>query len=55
MGHWEYLAAHPDTASTFNRMAEANTQGHSGPIVEAFDFSGAATVIDLGGGRGFQV
>jgi hypothetical protein len=52
MGQWEYLAAHPDTASIFNRMAEANTEGRAAPIVAAYDFSNAATVIDLGGGRG---
>jgi hypothetical protein len=52
MGHWEYLASHPETAATFNRMAEANTEGRAWPIVEAYDFSDATTVIDLGGGRG---
>jgi hypothetical protein len=51
MGHWEYLGAHPEVASIFNRMAEANTEGRAAPIVDAFDFSGAGTVIDLGGGR----
>jgi hypothetical protein len=27
MGHWEYLAVHPDTAETFNRMSASNTEG----------------------------
>ena len=52
MGHWEYVAVHPDTAATFNRMSASNTEGRATPIVEAYDFSAAATVIDLGGGRG---
>jgi O-methyltransferase domain len=52
MGHWEYLAVHPDTAETFNRMSASNTEGRATPIVEAYDFSAATTIIDLGGGRG---
>jgi hypothetical protein len=52
MGRWEYLAAHPDAAETFNRMSASNTEGRATPIVEAYDFSAATTVIDLGGGRG---
>jgi hypothetical protein len=52
MGRWEYLATHPDAAETFNRMSASNTEGRAAPIVEAYDFSAAATVIDLGGGRG---
>jgi len=52
MGRWEYLAAHPDAAATFNRMAASNTDGRATPILEAYDFSAATTVIDLGGGRG---
>jgi len=52
MGRWEYLAAHPDAAETFNRMSASNTEGRATPIVEAYDFSAASTVIDLGGGRG---
>jgi hypothetical protein len=52
MGRWEYLSKHPDAAETFNRMAASNTDGRATPIVEAYDFSAATTVIDLGGGRG---
>jgi hypothetical protein len=52
MGRWEYLAAHPDDAAIFNRMSASNTEGRATPIVEAYDFSTATTVIDLGGGRG---
>ena len=52
VGHWEYVAGHPDTAATFNRMSASNTEGRATPIVEAYDFSAATTVIDLGGGRG---
>jgi hypothetical protein len=52
MGRWEYLARHPDAAATFNRMSASNTEGRATPIVEAYDFSAATTVIDLGGGRG---
>jgi hypothetical protein len=33
-------------------MAASNTDGRATPIVEAYDFSVATTVIDLGGGRG---
>jgi len=46
------LSMHPDAASTFNRMSASNTEGRATPIVEAYDFSAATTVIDLGGGRG---
>jgi O-methyltransferase domain len=52
MGRWEYLSAHPDAAETFTRMSASNTEGRATPIVEAYDFSAATTVIDLGGGRG---
>src|SRR5215475_3626340 len=33
-------------------MSASNTEGRATPIVEAYDFSAATTVIDLGGGRG---
>jgi hypothetical protein len=52
MGRWEYLATHPDAAETFNRASASNTEGRATPIVEAYDFSAATMVIDLGGGRG---
>jgi hypothetical protein len=52
MGRWEYLSTHPDAAATFNRMSASNTEGRATPIVQAYDFSAATTVIDLGGGRG---
>ena len=52
MGWWEYAAVHPDAAATFNRMSASNTEGRATPIVEAYDFSAATTIIDLGGGRG---
>ena len=52
MGRWEYLAAHPDAAETFNRMSASNTDGRATPIVEVYNFSTATTIIDLGGGRG---
>jgi hypothetical protein len=51
MGRWEYVAAQP-AAATFNRMAASNTEGRATPIVEAYDFAAATTIIDLGGGRG---
>jgi hypothetical protein len=52
MERWAYLAAHPEAAETFTRMSASNTEGRATPIVEAYDFSAATTVIDLGGGRG---
>jgi hypothetical protein len=52
MGRWEYLSAHPDAAETFNCRSASNTDGRATPIVEAYVFSAATTVIDLGRGRG---
>jgi O-methyltransferase domain len=49
---WEYLRRQPDENGTFNRaLAELRGQEHQ-QIADAYDWSGASTVVDVGGGIG---
>ena len=50
--HFERLAEHPDMSANFNAaMVELSTRvAHS--FVEAYDFGGVRTAVDVGGGNG---
>jgi DNA-binding transcriptional ArsR family regulator/SAM-dependent methyltransferase len=49
---FEYMGAHPDVLSVFDKaMTEASSQIIA-PVVAAYDFGPLATIVDVGGGRG---
>jgi hypothetical protein len=52
MGSFEYLAAHPEEAATFNQAMADITRQTARAVVAAYDFSPFRTVIDVGGGNG---
>jgi SAM-dependent methyltransferase len=49
---FEYLADHPDEARMFDRRMTTFSSAEILQIVQAYDFSGARTVVDVGGGEG---
>ena len=51
MGHFDYLAQHPEESETFHR-AMAAALGDLGDPFEGFDLHGRHVVVDIGGGRG---
>ena len=52
MGHFAYLARHPEEAATFDAFMVDQTAHAATAIVSAYDFAGVSTVVDVGGGRG---
>jgi hypothetical protein len=49
---WEYARRHPEEGETFNRaLAELRGEEHQ-QIADAYDWSAANTVVDVGGGIG---
>jgi predicted O-methyltransferase YrrM len=52
MGHFAYLARHPEEAATFDAFMADQTANATTAIVSAYDFADASTVVDIGGGRG---
>lgn len=51
-GFFDYLQANPALAETFNRRMADMSHAENEPIVAAYPFSEAGSVIDIGGGRG---
>jgi SAM-dependent methyltransferase len=49
---FEYLADHPDEAQMFDRRMTSFSTEEIPQIVDAYDFSDAHTVVDVGGGEG---
>jgi hypothetical protein len=49
---YQYLAENADLAAVFNSFMTAQSVLHNAAIVEAYDFSGIRTIIDVGGGQG---
>ncbi|MDA1035608.1 MAG: methyltransferase [Chloroflexi bacterium] len=49
---WEYHAAHPDIAANFNEFMVKWSHDRHQAVVDAYDFSGIATLADVGGGMG---
>ena len=52
MGAFDYVARHPDVAAVVNDAMTAMTTTESPAVVEAYDFSGITTLVDVGGGHG---
>jgi O-methyltransferase domain len=51
-GLFEYLREHAAAASSFNAMMMDQTAGWAQAVLEAYDFSGLAALVDVGGGYG---
>jgi hypothetical protein len=49
---FDYLDQHADQARLYHVAIESFTRGESRAVAEAFDFSSARRVADIGGGRG---
>jgi O-methyltransferase domain len=49
---YEYLAEHAELGAVFNRFMTAQSNLHNAAIVDAYDFSGVRTLVDVGGGHG---
>ncbi|MBV9597225.1 MAG: hypothetical protein JOZ87_10195 [Chloroflexi bacterium] len=52
VSEYDYLARHPEDASHFNAAMIGYHGEEPAAIVEAYDFSGTETVVDVGGGSG---
>lgn len=52
---YQYLADHQDLGAVFNRFMSAQSRLHNAAIVDAYDFSGIETLVDVGGGHGATV
>ncbi len=49
---FDYLQGHPDTAAMFDRAMASASSSTNAAVVEAYDFSGLGTLVDVGGGTG---
>ncbi len=49
---FSYLAKHPDDAAIFDAGMPALHGNETGPMLDAYDFSNVATLMDVGGGGG---
>ena len=49
---FDYYSKHPDEGARFGEAMETVTRFASQAVLEAYDFSGARTVMDVGGGNG---
>ena len=51
-GLWAYYAAHPEEGRVFNAAMVAKAHGQVAGVLGAYDFTGFATLADIGGGSG---
>ena len=49
---FDYLQGHPDTAAMFDRAMVSASSTTNAAVIEAYDFSGLGTVVDVAGGVG---
>ncbi len=52
MGLFDYMAAHPERGEIFDRAMFGHHGAETIPMLEAYDFSGFGTIVDVGGGNG---
>jgi hypothetical protein len=52
MGRFEYLRQHPDEARVFDQFMAHFPDDRHQAVADAYDFSGAGLIADVGGGRG---
>ena len=50
---WKWLQSHPAEEENFNRTMTELSYAAAPPIVEAYDFSGVETLVDVAGGHGY--
>src|SRR5262245_38720643 len=50
---FEYMKVDAEFAATFNRAMTEGSVRLASEIVTAYDFSGFATIVDVGGGQGW--
>ena len=51
-GMWAYLHQHPGEADVFGQAMTAKAAADTAAVLAAYDFGGADTIADIGGGRG---
>ncbi|MBV9560023.1 MAG: methyltransferase [Bradyrhizobium sp.] len=49
---WQYRAEHAEANAIFNRAMTNMSRGGSEAVLSAYDFSGFAHIVDVGGGQG---
>jgi O-methyltransferase domain/Dimerisation domain len=49
---WTYRAEHPEEGDVFDAAMVAMTRRTNASVLDAYDFNGFATLVDVGGGRG---
>lgn len=49
---WAYREKHPETGELFDAAMQEFSAARVGAVVDAYDFSGLGTIVDVGGGRG---
>jgi hypothetical protein len=52
MTSFEYMKAHPDVAQRFDAAMHHNPDDRHAAVAQAYDFSDAGLVVDIGGGNG---
>jgi O-methyltransferase domain/Dimerisation domain len=52
VGIFHYLEKHPDVAAVVNDAMTALTAAQAAAVVEAYNFAGISTLVDVGGGHG---
>ncbi len=52
MPFYDYLAAHPEVGTLFDRTMAGYAHYRLGPAVAAYDFGQFGTIVDVGGGNG---
>lgn len=51
-GVWDYYAQHPEENTVFNAAMTGGSRAQVDAVVQAYDFSGIDTLVDVGGGQG---
>lgn len=51
--YFDYLAENPAPAQVFNNAMTSFSSAVSAAVVDAYDFSGISSLVDVGGGHGF--
>jgi hypothetical protein len=49
---WDWFAENPGPAQLFNSLMDEGTDAETRAVLAGYDFGGAQTVVDIGGGRG---
>ncbi len=49
---WDFRECHPEDSAIFDRAMAFETDQYADAIIDAYDFSGISSVVDVGGGDG---